>query len=73
MTEIYSENYYQLKNHKWRYKIKKTTVQSYQNMLKHPGIMFAFFNCTGEIGMDNFVYLNSFTLLEKIIEGSRIQ
>ena len=43
---------------------KETTVQSYQKMsdqnaMKSPGIEFALFNCTGEIGMDNFGYLNS--------------
>ena len=43
---------------------KETTVQSYQKMTnqstkKNPGITFAPFNCTREMGMDNFGYLKS--------------
>ena len=43
---------------------KKTTVQNYwkmsnQNTKKRPGTEFKLFNCTREIGMDNFGYLNS--------------
>ena len=42
----------------------KTTVQNYwkmsnQNTKKRPGTEFKLFNCTREIGMDNFGYLNS--------------
>ena len=43
---------------------KETTVQSYQKILnqntkKSPGIKGTLFNCTGEMGMDNFGCLNS--------------
>ena len=43
---------------------KETTLQSYRKMSnqstsKRPGIEFTLFNCTEEIGMDNFGYLNS--------------
>ena len=43
---------------------KETTVRSYRKMFnqstsKRPGIEFVLFNCTEEMGMDNFVYLNS--------------
>ena len=43
---------------------KETTVQSYRKMLiqknkKSLGIKLKVFNCTGEMGMDNFVCLNS--------------
>ena len=43
---------------------KENSVQSYrrmsnQNTKKSPGIEFALFNCTEEMGMDNFGYVNS--------------
>ena len=62
--EIYFVNYYQSKKHKQRFKIKKTILQSYrrmsnQNTKKSSGIKFAFFNCAGKMGMDNFGCLNS--------------
>ena len=46
-------------------KNKDTTAQSYREMLnqniteKSPGIEFAHFNCTREMGIDHFGYLNS--------------
>ena len=68
MKDSYFVNYYQLKNHKQRYKIKKLLYKaigkmSNQNTKKSPGIEVALFNCTGDVGMDNFGCLNiSFSL-----------
>ena len=47
---------------------KETTIQSYQKMLnqntkKSPGIEFALFTCTGEMGMDSFGFLNCSLIL----------
>ena len=47
---------------------KETTVQNYwkiwnQNTKKIPGLDFALFNCTREMGMHNFGYLNSWLSL----------
>ena len=43
---------------------RETTVQSYRKISNHntttiPGIEFVLFNCTGEMGMDDFGYLKS--------------
>ena len=62
MTKICFVNFYQSKT--TINQNKETTVSSYwkmsnQNTKKSPGIEFALFNCTGEMGMDNFGYLNS--------------
>ena len=60
MTEIYFVIYYQSKNHK-RYKIKKLLYKitgkcqiKAPRRTKNQEIEYALFNCTGEIGMDNF-------------------
>ena len=66
LSQIYFVNHCQSKNHTSHITLqnKETTAQSYQKMSKQnakksPGIDFALFNCTREIGTDNFGYLNS--------------
>ena len=62
MTDIYFVNYYQ-----WTQTMlqnKETAVQSYrkmsnQNIKKSAGIEDELFNCTREMGMDNFGCQNS--------------
>ena len=48
-----------------------------QNIKKSPGIEFPIFNCTGDMGMDNFGYLNSsisfMNLRKKIIAYVHLQ
>ena len=40
--------------------VEERALKSYwKNTNKCPGIEFALFNCTGEMGMDNFGYVNS--------------
>lgn len=58
---IYFVSYCQSKNHRQRHK-KETTKLSemfIQNIKKSPGIDVALSNCTGEMGIDKFRYLNS--------------
>ena len=64
MTEIYLLELLSIVEPQTALQNKETTVQSYwkisnQNTKKSRGIAFALFNCTGEIGMNNFGYLNS--------------
>ena len=65
MTEIYFLNYYQSKNHKQHYKIKKLLWKAIGKcQTKTPrralGIGVALSNCTWEMGMDNFGCLKSY-------------
>ena len=64
MTEIYLLELLSIVEAQTALQNKETTVQSYwkisnQNTKKSRGIAFALFNSTGEIGMNNFGYLNS--------------
>ena len=63
MTDIFRE-LLSIKEPQTTLQNKETTVQSYRKMLiqknkKSLGIKLKVFNCTGEMGMDNFVCLNS--------------
>ena len=63
MTDIFCE-LLSVKEPQTTLQNKETTVPCYrkmsnQNTKKSPGIEFALFNCTGEMRMDNFVYLSS--------------
>ena len=68
MTKIYFVNYYQSKNHKQRHQIKKLLYKAIGKCrIKTPRramkIKVALFNCTGQMGMNNFGCLNtSFSL-----------
>ena len=86
MTEIYFVNYYQSKNHKQCYKIKKLLCKAIGKcQIKTPeralGIKVALSNYTGEMGMNNFGYLNSTCVIsiflriceKKIIAYVRLQ
>ena len=59
MTRAHFVNYYQLKNHKKRYKIQSYRKMWNKNTKKSPRIEVALFNFTGEARMDNFGCLNS--------------
>ena len=68
MTKIYFVNYYQSKSHKQRHQIKKLLYKAIgECRIKTPRramkIKVALFNCTGQMGMNNFGCLNtSFSL-----------
>ena len=62
MTEIYFANYFQSKNHKKRYKKEKLLCKAFgkcRTKGRALEIEAALSNCTGEMGMDNFDFLNS--------------